>query len=208
MKATFRLLMIIVLMLGVFGQNSTASAAAEQYRWRGPGADASFSSTDDTGCIVTDVSLFTRDETIQNPPGQPSRGSFVYLAIYQFDYCAGLQLRAAEGWASIGADDLQVARKLGSATLSTLVTMYDWLSDSYFDVSVDLSWSANGPASQQSSSYRSHTPDCKYHSRFRGTFRSADVNGTITDGFTNYTPWTGWGSIFDSRGSDAYIGCN
>ena len=207
MKTTFRLLIIIVLMLGVFGQNSTASAA-EQYRWKGPGAEAYFSSTDDSGCIVTDVSLFTRDETFQNPPGQPSRGSFVYMTIYQYDYCAGQELRNAEGWASIGENDLQVARRLSSATLSALVTMYDWLSDSYFDVSVDLSWSATGPASQQSSSYRSHSPGCKYHSRFRGSFRSADVNGTISDGVTNYTPWTGWGNTFDSRGTDSYIGCS
>lgn len=207
MRSTFKLLIVIVLLLAVFGQHTPASAA-EMYKWKGPGAEAYFSSTDDSGCIVTDVSLFTRDETFQNPPGQPSRGSFVYLTIYQYDYCADLALRVAEGWASIGEDDLQVAKKLGSATLSALVTMYDWASDSYFDVSVDLSWSATGPAARQSSSFRSHTPECKYHSRFQGTFRSADVNGTITDGYTNYTPWTGWGSIFDSRGTDSYIGCN
>lgn len=207
MRSTFKLLIVIVLLLAVFGQHTPASAA-EMYKWKGPGAEAYFSSTDDSGCIVTDVSLFTRDETFQNPPGQPSRGSFVYLTIYQYDYCADLALRVAEGWASIAEDDLQVAKKLGSATLSALVTMYDWASDSYFDVSVDLSWSATGPAARQSSSFRSHTPECKYHSRFQGTFRSADVNGTITDGYTNYTPWTGWGSIFDSRGTDSYIGCN
>jgi hypothetical protein len=207
MRSTFKVLIVIVLMLAVFGQYTPASAS-EMYRWKGPGAEASFSNLDESGCVVTDVNLFTRDETFQNPPGQPSRGSFVYLTIYQYDYCADLALRVAEGWASIGEGDLQVAKKLGSATLSTVVTMYDWASDSYFDVSVDLSWSATAPTIQQSSSFRSHTPECKYHSRFRGSFRSADVNGTITDGSTNYTTGTGWGSIFDSRGTDSYIGCN
>ncbi len=207
MRPKVKLLIVVVLMLAVFGQYTPASAA-EMYKWKGPGAEAYFSSTDESGCVVTDVSLFTRDETFQNPPGQPSRGSFVYLTIYQYDYCADIALRVAEGWASIGEDDLQVAKKLGWASLATVVSMYDWASDTYFEVSVDLSWSATGPAVQQSSSFRSHTPDCKYHSRFRGSFRSADVNGTITDGFTNYTPWTGWGSIFDSRGTDSYIGCN
>lgn len=207
MKSAFKLLTVIVLMLAIFGQYTPASAA-DMYRWKGPGAEATFSSTDDSGCVVTDVTLFTRDETFQNPPGRPSRGSFAYLSIYQYDYCAGVTLRTAEGWASIGESDLQVARRLNGATLSTTVPMYDWTSDSYFDAYVDLSWTPTGPAAVQKSSFRSHTPDCKYHSRFQGTFRSADVNGTITDGYTNYTPWTGWGSIFDSRGTDSYIGCN
>ena len=207
MRSKFKLLIVIVLLLAVFGQ-STSVSAAEMYKWRGPGAEAYFSSTDDSGCVVTDVSLFTRDETFQNPPGQPSRGSFAYLTIYQYDYCSGIELHAAEGWASIAENDLQVAKKLGSASLSTTVSVFDWTSGTYFDVSVDLSWSANGPATRQSNSYRTHTPDCKYHSRFQGTFRSADVNGTISDGSTNYTPWTGWGDTFDARGTDSYIGCS
>ena len=206
MKSTFRMLVIVVLMLGVFGQYTTASAA-EMYKWKGPGADAYFSSWDESGCVATDVSVFTRDETFQNPPGRPSENSFVYLTIYQYDYCLGQQLRSAEGFAWIGANDLQVAKKLGSATLSTSLSLYDWTSDTYFDVYVDLTWNATGPAVKEKSQYRSHAPGCKYHSRFQGTFRSAEVYGTVTDGATNYTPWTGWGNIFDSSGKDMYIGC-
>src|SRR5215211_863080 len=90
MKSTFRLLIVIVLMLGVFGQYTTASAA-EMYKWKGPGADAYFSSWDESGCVATDVSVFTRDETFQNPPGKPSKNSFVYLTLYQYDYCANME---------------------------------------------------------------------------------------------------------------------
>src|SRR3712207_1467009 len=103
--------------------------------------------------------------------------SFAYLAIYQYDYCPGWQLRGADGFAWIAKDDLQVAKKLSGAALSTVVPMYDWASDSYFDAYVDLSWTGNGPAARQTSSYHSRGPGCKYHSRFQGTFRSAEVNG-------------------------------
>jgi hypothetical protein len=205
MKSAFKVLVIVVLMLGIFGQYETASAA-EMYKWKGPGAEAYFSSDD--GCVITDVSLFTRHETFQNPPGQPSRGTFVFLSIYQYDYCLSWQLRAAEGFAWIAKSDLQVAKRLGSASLSTVVPMYDYASDTYFDAYVDLNWTANGPAATEKHSFRSQGPGCKYHSRFQGTFRSAEVNGTVTDGFTNYTPWTGWGNIFDSRGTDTYINCD
>lgn len=204
MKATFRILVIVALMLGVFGQYTTASAA-EMYRWKGPGADAYF--YNDDGCVVSEVSLFTRHETFQNPPGKPSKGTFVSLSIFQYDYCAGMTLRWADGFAWIAKEDLQVAKKLSLATLSTVVPMYDWASDSYFDAYVDLTWNATGPAVRDKSQYRSHAPGCKYHNSFQGTFRSAEVNGTVTDGSTNYTPSTGGGSIFDSSGREMFIGC-
>jgi hypothetical protein len=206
MKSTFRMLVIVVLMLGVLGQHTTASAA-EMYKWKGPGADAYFSIWDESGCVLTDVSVFTRDETFQNPPGKPSKNSFVYVTIYQVDHCVGVELRFAEGFAWIAANDLQVAKKLGSAMLSTTVSLYDWISDTYFDVYVDLTWSATGSPVKEKSQYRSDAPGCKYHSRFQGTFRGAEANGTVTDGSTNYTPWTGSGNIFDASGKDLYIGC-
>lgn len=204
MKSTFRMLVIVVLLLSVFGQYTIASAA-EMYKWKGPGADAYFFSDD--GCVTTDVSVFTRNETSQNPPGKPSKNSFVYLTIYQYNYCEGLELRNAEGFAWIAPNDLRVEKKLSWATLSTTVSMYDWTSDTFFDAYVDLAWNATGPAVKEKSQYRSHAPGCKYHSRFQGTFRSAEVYGTVTDGSANYTPWTGSGSIFDSSGRDSYIGC-
>ena len=41
MRSTFKVLIVIVLMLAVFGQYTPASAA-EMYKWKGPGAEAAF----------------------------------------------------------------------------------------------------------------------------------------------------------------------
>ncbi len=204
MKASLKFMIILALVLGVFGQATTAPAA-EKFSWKGPGAEAFFSSSD--GCVLTEVSLFSRDETFKNPPGRPSEGSFVSLGIFQYDFCTDQLLTDASGFTWIGSSDLQVARRLAGATLNTTVSVYNWVSDTWHDVYIDLSWTATGPAVRQSSSFRSHAPDCKYHSRFRGSFRPADVTGSIWLDSTNLTPETGWGSVFDSQGSDQFIGC-
>lgn len=204
MKSTFKLFIVLVLMLGVFGQATTASAA-EMYKWKGPGAQAEFFSSD--GCTDTYVSLFTRDEKFHNPPGKPTKAPFVSIYINQYDYCGAGLVVDAWGFASGDAVNLQVANKLDWASLQASVEAYNWVSDSFLNLYVDLTWTATGPASRESSRYRFKTPGCQYQNQFKGTFRPAEVNGTISDGSTNFTPWTGWGTTFDSMGSEKWIGC-
>jgi hypothetical protein len=207
MKTMIKLLAVLAIALATFSQHTTASAGGN-FKFRGDGADAFFSSTDPSGCIFTDVFIFASDGIFQNPPGPSGASSGTDLFMFQYDACANMVLLDAFGFASLAGPDFQVFGKLDSATLNATVNMYDYVSDSFFDVFVDLAWMGNGPLVRQSSNSHFNSPGCKIHSRFRGTFRPAEVLGSISDGTTNFTPEPGGGTISSVKQGDLFIGCN
>ncbi len=205
MKTTIKLLAVIALVLTPFAHPSNASAGGK-YRFKGDTADAYYFSFD--GCVYTDVYVFTTEGKIQSPPGPAGTSSWTDLWISQYDACTDTQLLSAGGGSSLADPDFQVFGKLDAARLNATVSVYDWVSDSNFDVHVDLTWAGYGPTSRQSSNSHYHFPGCKIHSQSRGTFRSADVSGSVSDGTTNYTPNPMGGSLSSVRSGDLVIGCN
>jgi hypothetical protein len=173
------------------------------------GAEAYFTSVDPSGCIVTDVGVFVRDENFQNPPGSGSPSSWVFLSISQYDYCRNTQLLYADGFTSLAEADFQTTRRLDWATLNTTVTVYNYTSDEFFDVYVDLTWTGSGPLSRQNSHFHSHSPGCNINSHFSGTFRFAEASGTVSDGTTNFAAeGSDFAQIFSAKSGDVYVGCN
>ena len=208
MKATIKLLAVFALALATFGHYSDAWAA-DIFKSKGLGVEAYFSSVDPSGCVVTDVGVFSRDETLQNPPGSGNPSSWVFLYIAQNDYCNGVQLVYAEGFTSIANADLQVSRRLDWATLATTVNVYDYASGTSYDVYVDLTWQGSGPQTRQSSHFHSHSPNCNINSRFNGTFRSAAASGSVSDGTMNFTPEPAYDArLFSVKTGDVFVGCN
>jgi len=205
MRTTIKLLAVLALVLATFSQHSSASAGGN-FKFRGDTADAFFSSFD--GCIATDVGVFASDGISQSTPGPGGASSGTNLFISQYDFCTDIQLLAAEGFASLAGPDFQVSKRLDSATLNATVNVFDFVSNTSFDVSVNLTWTGTGLLIRQSGNSHFDSPGCKIHSRFRGTFRSAEVSGSVSDGVTNYTPGTGGGSISSVKSGDLFIGCN
>src|SRR5262245_49652019 len=61
MKTTVTILVVAVLLLATFGQGTSASAGGGgggDFRFKGLGASAFFSSSDPSGCVSTDISVF------------------------------------------------------------------------------------------------------------------------------------------------------
>src|SRR5262249_32672552 len=116
--------------------------AGDSFNFRGPTADASFSST--SGCLLTDVFVFANDGRLHDPPGPGTPSSVAEVNIFQFDSCSGIQLMAAFGQASLAAADFQVARGLNSATLNTTVQVFDFISGNTVNVDLALNWTATG----------------------------------------------------------------
>ncbi|HSF82817.1 MAG TPA: hypothetical protein VLA49_16400 [Anaerolineales bacterium] len=205
MKATIKLLLVFALVLASFSQHSSALAGSN-YKFSGDTAEAWFSSLD--GCVYTDVFVWTSDGFNQSPPGPGSASSWADLWISQWDWCTETQLLAAGGGTSLAGPDFQVSGKLDSATLNATVNVYDWVSDSVFDVSVNLTWTGVGGLSSGSSNSHYNSPGCKIHSRSRGTWRSAEVSGSVWDGATNFTPDPFGGNIYSVKEGGLSIGCN
>lgn len=208
MKTTIRLLVMLALALATFSQHSSASAGGV-FKFRGEGASAVFSSVDGSGCIWTDVYVNADEGISQSPPGRGSASSGVVLFISQYDACTGTQLLAADGFTSLAAPDFQVFGSLSSATLHATVNVFDYVSSTSFDVFVDLAWSGHGSVNREKRHSQFSSPGCKVNSRFNLTFRPAVATGSVSDGFTNYTPDPSLGyDIYKAKSGDVVIGCN
>lgn len=208
MKTTIKLLVVLALALAAFSQHSSASAGGV-FKFRGEGASAIFSSVDTSGCVWTDVYVNADEGIFQSPPGRGGASSGVGLFISQYDSCTGTQLLAAEGFASLGDPDFQVFGRLSSATLSATVNVYDYVSNTSFDIFIDLTWTGTGDVNRQSSHSHFDSPGCKFNSRFIGSFRPAVATGSVSDGLTNYTPDPSLGyDIYSAKSGEVFIGCN
>jgi hypothetical protein len=206
MKTTMKLLVVLALAMATFMQHSTASAA-DIIKFRGDGAQAFFSSTD--GCIVTDVSVSATDGIFQNPPGKGSPVFDVFLFISQYDFCTDTQLLRASGYTQLADAEFQVSPQLDSATLNTTVNVFDFESNTSFDVFVNLAWTGISPLSRDSSKFHFKSPGCNYHLRIRGDFRFAEASGSVSDGTTNFTPDPSVDArIYSSKSGEVVIGCN
>lgn len=206
MKSLIKLITVLSLALATFSQHFTASAL-DMFKFRGLGANASFSTVD--GCIQTNVDVFTAEAFIQVFPGNVDPFSSVNIFISQYDLCEDIQLLAAEGVADLAEPDLQISSKLNQATLNTTVNVLDSLTGNTFDVSVSLAWTGIGPVNHERLNFHFRDQTCLTHTRSKGTFRDAEVMGSVSNGITNFTPELSLGAnLISSNSGDMSIGCN
>ena len=185
MKTTIKLLTVLTLALATFMHHSTASAA-EVFKTTGEGVHAAFTTIN--GCITTEVFILVNEGKFQNPPSKGSPDSYIFLFISQYNSCTDTQLLQADAVAPLTDADFRISGRLKSATLNTTITVLDYLSNTSFDIFVDLAWTAIGPLSNQSSNFHFKTPGCISHFLFKDTIRLAEASGTISDGTTNFAP--------------------
>ena len=189
MKTTLKLIAVLILVVTTFGQPTHASTGGgSAFRLKGLSGNAFFSSADPSGCIYTDVSVFATEQIVSAQPGRGSSFSGASLFISQYDACTGTQLLAADGYLPLADPDLQISRQLDSASLNATVPMFDYVSNSTFDVTVSLNWTAISSVGRQVSHNSYQFSGCKISSHLNSTFRFAEVTGGVTDGVTDFTP--------------------
>jgi hypothetical protein len=207
MKTTIRSLVVLILMLAVLSQHTTASALST-FKFRGLSANTSFESVDASGCIVSRLDLFTTEGMVRFAPGKSELQSSTAIFLSRYDQCTDTLLLAAEGVKDLAEPELQISSRLDSATLNTTVTMVDTLTGDTFDLSVDLSWVGIGPTRQQDSSFRFGDKVCRIMGRYKLTIRGAIATGTVTDGVTNFTPQDSFaGELISGNNREMTIGC-
>lgn len=208
MKLTIKLLAVFVLIVATFSQ-STRASAADVYKFKGYTASAFFSTTDPSGCIVTGGSVFVFENISHSPPGPGSSSADVLIDFFQQDTCTGIPLMSASNMAPAEILNFQVAGNLDSATLLATVPMFNYVSNTAFDLTVDLTWTATSLLGHQSSQFKQNFQGCHLNLKNNSAFRYAEASGTVSDGTKNFTPSPSTqGSIFLAKGGEFSHGCN
>jgi hypothetical protein len=208
MKRITKLLIVITLALAMLGQTSTAGAGGGLgLSFKGPSAIASFSNV--SGCTLTEAFVIASEFRQRDTRGPATSVSFASITVSQFDLCADTLVLYAYGTASpLAPGAIQVSKKLNTAQLNTTVPVFDEISGTSFDVSVELNWIATGPLSRQQTTTHFHTPGCITNSHFQGMSRPATASGTMSDGATNFTPVPSISASLDSvKSGTVVIGC-
>jgi hypothetical protein len=211
MKTIVKLLIVTVLMLATFSQGTSASAGGGgggNFRFKGLGASAYFSSSDPSGCVYTDGSVFANEQMTLNTPGAHNAFSGVSLFISQYDACTGTQLLAADGYSSLAGPELVVSKKLDSAALNATVSMYDYVSGNSFDVWVNLDWTGVSSIGHRTNQSQYKFERCHQKYQDNSAFRFAQVSGSISDGVTEFAGApASYADIFSSKGGSVSTGC-
>ena len=208
LTTTMKVLVVFALVVGVFSQSSTV-LAADVYKFKGYSASAFFSETDPSGCIVTGGSVFVFENISHSPPGPGSYTTDVFVDLFQQDICTDTTLLSASNSAPAEITAFNVAGNLDTATVVATVPMFDYVSNTAFDLTLDLTWTGTSPLGHQSTQYKVNFEGCHTHLKNTSSFRYAEASGTVSDGTTNFTPSPSeQGSIFRAQGGEISHGCS
>jgi len=192
MRRALTMLSLCLLVLAPLSLASAASDKVTVVNNRGPLVNASFSSIDPSGCIQTDVFVSANRDTYQQLPGRGTTTGIGSVNVFEYDACSDTTILQAVGETdTLGAADFQVSRQYDWAWLHTTISVTNIDTGEPFDLKVDVTWVGT------SALYRDHenTNDfygggCHVLNRWKGTGRTADASGVVTDGATNFTPAT------------------
>ena len=204
MKTAIKLASVLAMLLVSVSQ-PIAALAAESIQYSGMGANAYFSQID--GCINTDTFVQGLDSQYKKPSGEPQ--SYVYLTVSQYNSCTGEGLMYVEAFGWVSESDFQVSEKQDTATLTATVTGYDWVSQSNVELSVDLSWTAEGPVTRMKTNNHYKFPGCHINEKFTQMTRTGVAYGSVSDGEMNFTPQPSWSaSIWEFKSGSVDVGCD
>jgi hypothetical protein len=148
---------------------------------------ASWDYTD--GDIGTFVNVVVTDNNLSGTDG-PSQDAFVSLSISQYQISTGNVLIAGVAYAEGPSNfDFQIDKDLGTATLHVNDAIFqDDNSFTFFNVDLDLTWTATAEATTSKSNDKFTTPGFRFKSHFQGTFRDGVAAGSIFGKNIQFTP--------------------
>ena len=194
MNAFFRLGLATVslgaLILAPGSVADAASAKVTVVNLRGPLVNAVFSVTDPSGCIETDTFVSANLPSYQQLPGKPVTTGVASVSIFEYDACTDTTILDATGLTeALPAGSLQVSKQLDQASLRMTLPMTDIDTGATFSVDVDVVWVGTGTIHREDvNSNDLYGKGCHVLNRWKGSGRTAQAWGSVSDGVTNYTP--------------------
>ena len=153
-----------------------------RYQIKDRAANASFSSLDPSGCVETFLFVFGADETVKQGPGKPATGPLAVVRLSQYDFCNNT---VGEFFGFAEDASFEVSRKLDQARLQA--TVPGFFDETGVDAAavVDLTWTGAGELFSETARSRVKFPGSMLTQWFKGTFRPAQVSGSVTVGKKN-----------------------
>jgi hypothetical protein len=141
------------------------------------------------GDVATYVSVVVTENDESGTSG-PSETAYVSLSIGQSQISTGNVLIAGVALVDGSSNfDYQVDKQLGTATLRVRDAIFqDDSTFTFFNVDMDLTWTATGEASTQKSHNKYKDPGIRETSHFHGTFRDGVATGSIFGKNIQFTP--------------------
>jgi len=175
------------------------------YYFRGVTADASFSSSDPSGCIRTEVYVLGAEETSKAPGSKAVTQPRASIGVFQLNVCTDEVL--LDGFGDTYDVTFRADRgQLTEARLQTtiLVPVYDAGRYTEVQMKVDVAWTGNVGLVSESSRYGFRFPRVWMESRrTKAVTRYAAVSGTVMVEGENLIPLEGYGGI--SRTREGYL---
>jgi hypothetical protein len=167
-----------------------ASTKVSVANLRGPLINAWFTSFDTTGCIETDTFVTANTPSYQKLPSVPVTTTVGGVDIFEYDSCTNTTLLQAFGESdALPAGSLQVSKQLDWATFDATFTMTNIDTNATFDVNVHVALSGTSVIHRDDvNSNEFYGGGCHVLNRWKGSGRTADASGMVSDGVTNYTP--------------------
>jgi hypothetical protein len=158
----------------------TFAATTDKYQYKDESAYASFYQYD--GCNYTYVSVSAYENIAKTAPGSSTSQKQAFLSYSSYNYCNGT---ISYGYGSLSNPNLNISKKLDSATLTGTFTVNDYYGNSQNVVEVSLEWTGEGDISRGRNQSSYQGPG--YFSKYRGTgsYRDANVTGNVTVNGTN-----------------------
>jgi hypothetical protein len=194
MHAIFRCGLAIVSLTAVIlapaAVADAASAKVSVANLRGPLVNATFSVTDPSGCVETDTFVSANLPSYQQLPGSPVTTGVASVSIFEYDACTDTTILDAVGLTeALPAGALQVSKQLDRASLTMRLPMTDIDTNATFDVDVNVTWVGTSDIHRDDvNSNDLYGGGCHVLNRWKGSGRTADASGSVSDGLTNYAP--------------------
>lgn len=157
--------------------------------WNGQNAYGFFVAadpSDPSGCKMVEVSVSANFGRVKAPPSYDYSYKDDFLFVTQFDNCTNTTIKAFQHSQSLSQAEFKVSDV--SARLQFTALAQDQITGTWYTLTIDLTWSATGPATTQSGNQHVHAPHSNFLISWNGEYRPADVTGKVFDGITNYTP--------------------